>query len=183
MGCVDAITESFDVSVTAATIRLKSASGNYGVWCTAIEFDPNSMSDCLSKTISRIVDPFKVWNSFCWKPLNRESRRVCVMKNTNRESSKHPGQRSRQKLIDAEWRNRGVNRSAIYDHSETEAPAAISKTSPEPTKWIPPWLKWFACELPRAKFANVHSISEVEAAQMLVDADAGQPESSLLTEV
>ena len=102
----------------------------------------------------------------------------------NRETWVHPGQINRQKIIDAEWRNRGVNRSAIYDLSEPESLAANSKTSPEPTKWNPPSLvEMVRLRAPASQIANVHGVSVDEATQMLLDADAGQPKSNLLANV
>lgn len=87
-------------------------------------------------------------------------------------------------MIDAEWQKRGVNRSAIYDHSETEESAVSPKTSPAPSKFVPPSLaEMVQLRAPARQIANVHGISEDEAAQMLLDAEAGKPKSNLLLEV
>ena len=102
----------------------------------------------------------------------------------NRETWVHPGQINRQKIIDAEWRSRGVNRAAIFDLSETEDAAVSSKTSLEPKKWNPPSLaEMVRLRAPASQIANVHGVSVDEATQMLLDADAGQPKSNLLPSV
>ena len=54
----------------------------------------------------------------------------------------------------------------------------------ESTKSVPPSLvDMIRLRAPARQIANVHGISEEEAAQMLLDAESAQPKSSSLTEV
>ncbi len=54
----------------------------------------------------------------------------------------------------------------------------------ESTKFVPPSLVEMVClRAPVGQIANVRGISEEHAAQMLLDAEAGKPKSSLLVEV
>ena len=76
----------------------------------------------------------------------------------------HPGKVNRQQIIDTAWKQRGLNRSAIFG-------TVGAGSQDEPTKFVPPSLdEMVRVGAPAAQIANVHKISVEEAQQLLLEA-------------
>ena len=88
-------------------------------------------------------------------------------------------------ICTSEWRQRCLNRSAIFCKSAIEDERAASvETICEPTKFVPPSLdEMIRVRAPAKQIENVHGISVEQAEQMLLDAEASKAKSDLLQEV